>query len=87
MTASADDCKRSYRALALRHHPDKDGDEAHFKLLSNAFSTLSEPASRRAYDEELVQYRRRHPSWRYMLPPGFGAAAGTAPASPTSASR
>jgi DnaJ family protein A protein 2 len=49
-TASEDALKRAYRALALRHHPDKGGDPEAFKRVSEAFGVLSDPAKRRLYD-------------------------------------
>ena len=53
---SADDAtiKSSYRRLAMRFHPDKNpGDaeaEAKFKAISSAYSCLSDPQKRAAYD-------------------------------------
>ena len=54
---SADDAtiKSSYRRLAMQCHPDKNpgcGDsEAKFKAISNAYSCLSDPQKRAAYDQ------------------------------------
>lgn len=33
-TASTDEIKRSYRRMALKHHPDRGGDAEKFKALS-----------------------------------------------------
>lgn len=46
--------KSSYRKLALRHHPDKGGDEAMFKIISAAYEILSDDA-RRAERDRLQQ--------------------------------
>lgn len=53
--ASADDIKRSYRKLAMKHHPDKNpGDEAAekaFKEAAEAYSVLSDKDKRQRYDQ------------------------------------
>lgn len=52
----ADDAtiKRAYRAQALRWHPDKNGGSAEaaemFKLVAEAYATLSDAGKRAAYD-------------------------------------
>jgi molecular chaperone DnaJ len=52
--ASADDIKRSYRALAMRYHPDRNPGDTHaeerFKTISEAYATLRDAEARRRYD-------------------------------------
>ncbi len=64
--ATSEDIRRAYYALARRFHPDKLKDEASkakaekvFGHITEAYSTLSQPESRKKYDKE--QERSHHP--------------------------
>ncbi|KND51970.1 MAG: chaperone protein DnaJ [Parcubacteria bacterium C7867-001] len=48
--ATQDDIKKAFRKLAQKHHPDKGGDEAVFKEITEAYSVLSDDKRRREYD-------------------------------------
>ena len=50
-TASADELKKAFRRAAVEHHPDKGGDEAKFKELSEAYEVLSNSEKRQRYDQ------------------------------------
>lgn len=49
--ASPDEVKKAFRALAMKHHPDKKGgDEAKFKEINEAYETLSDDQKKQQYD-------------------------------------
>jgi molecular chaperone DnaJ len=49
-SATQDEIKKSYRKLAVEHHPDKGGNEETFKNISQAYDTLGDEEKRRQYD-------------------------------------
>ncbi len=53
--ASAEDIKKAYRRLAMKHHPDRNPDnpksEEHFKEAKEAYEILSDAQKRSAYDQ------------------------------------
>ncbi|WP_427886575.1 J domain-containing protein [Kribbella sp. GL6] len=64
-SASAAEIKSAYRKMALKVHPDQGGNAALFRLVQEAWTTLSDPAKRAAYDRSLDGHatppRPRHP--------------------------
>jgi len=54
--ASDAEIKKSYRSMAMKHHPDRNKDnpveaEAKFKQIKEAYEVLSDPKKRSAYDQ------------------------------------
>merc|ERR1740121_708241 len=50
-SASDADIKKAYRKLAVKHHPDKGGDQEKFKEITKAYEALSDPEKRAKYDK------------------------------------
>ncbi|MGH3909570.1 MAG: DnaJ C-terminal domain-containing protein [Pseudonocardiaceae bacterium] len=72
-TASTEDIQRAYRKLARQYHPDVNRDpsaEERFKEISEAYSVLSDPDTRKRYD-------RFGPDFR-QIPEGYEAYADAA---------
>jgi curved DNA-binding protein len=49
--ATPDQIKKAYRSMAMKHHPDRGGDQAKFKDISVAYDTLSDPQKKAEYDQ------------------------------------
>jgi hypothetical protein len=48
--STAGEIERLYKRLAVRHHPDRGGDEEEMKALNEAYTVLRDAETRRAYD-------------------------------------
>jgi len=48
--ATEDDIKKAYRKMAMKHHPDRGGDEKKFKQISEAYEILSDPQKKQMVD-------------------------------------
>jgi DnaJ homolog subfamily A member 2 len=49
--APTDEIKKAYRKLAMKHHPDKGGNQEDFKKITNAYEILSDPQKRQNFDQ------------------------------------
>lgn len=71
--ASVEEVRQAYRRLVKAAHPDLAGDPAQFRLVTEAYDVLSDPAQRAAYDRGLqpqwvpAPSRRRPRFGRYLL--------------------
>lgn len=49
--ASADEIKKAFRRAAVKHHPDRGGNEAKFKEINEAYEVLKDPTKKQRYDQ------------------------------------
>ena len=55
--ASETELKKAYKRLSMQHHPDRTGgDDAKFKQINEAYSTLKDPQKRQQYDNPQPQF-------------------------------
>lgn len=50
-SASPDEIKKAFRREAVKHHPDRGGDEEKFKEVNEAYEVLKDPSKRQRYDQ------------------------------------
>ena len=50
-SASADEVKKAFRRAAVKHHPDRGGNEADFKEINEAYEVLKDSSKRQRYDQ------------------------------------
>jgi DnaJ-class molecular chaperone len=55
--ASPEQIKKAFKQLAMKHHPDRGGDEAEFKKINEAYAILSDPERKQQHDNPGFHYR------------------------------
>ncbi|MEU8225099.1 DnaJ domain-containing protein [Kribbella sp. NPDC048915] len=68
-TASTAEIKTAYRKLVRQVHPDQGGNAALFHVVQEAWTTLSDPAKRAAYDRQLARAEAPPGEPRTTTPP------------------
>lgn len=48
--ATPDEIKKAYRKLAMKHHPDRGGDERKFAEIQSAYDVLADPQKKQMFD-------------------------------------
>ena len=69
-TATQDEIRKAYRSLAMKHHPDRGGNEEQFKQINEAYTTIGDAKKRAEYDsgfsfnstnwDDIFRHSRRH---------------------------
>jgi curved DNA-binding protein len=54
-SASDEEIKKAYRKLAMKHHPDRGGDQNQFQKIQEAYATLGDTQKRAEYDNPQPQ--------------------------------
>lgn len=49
--SSIEEIKKAYRSMAMKHHPDRGGNEQKFKEIEEAYRTLSDPQKKQMIDQ------------------------------------
>ena len=66
-TASPDEIKKSFRQMALKYHPDKNGNSEEskqkFMKIVEAYEVLSDEQARKNYDGSAFRVPRKAPGW------------------------
>ena len=68
--ATQDEIRKAYRTLAMKHHPDRGGNEETFKQVNEAYTTIGDSKKRAEYDsgfsynstnwDDIFRHSRRH---------------------------
>jgi molecular chaperone DnaJ len=69
--ADKEEIKKAFRKLAQKYHPDKGGDEAKFKEITEAYAVLGDEKRRREYDTYGQSFPGGAPGGAQGFPGGF----------------
>jgi DnaJ-class molecular chaperone len=58
-SATLDEIKKSYRSLAMKHHPDRGGDQNTFKNIAAAYDVIGDQQKRAEYDQQRAGGQQR----------------------------
>jgi len=58
--ASEDEIRSAYKKLAMKHHPDRGGDQTAFQDVQEAYSTLTDPGKRQQWEQQKA-FGQGHP--------------------------
>lgn len=61
--ADQDQIKKAYRSMAMKHHPDRGGDEKRFKEIEEAYRTLSDPQKKQMVDSGMDPNQQHNGGW------------------------
>lgn len=59
--ASEDEIRQAYKRLAMKHHPDRGGDQAQFQEVQEAHSVLTDPQKRQQWEQQRAFSQGGHP--------------------------
>lgn len=71
-SSSPEEIKQAYRRLAMKHHPDKGGNEAEFKKINEAYAVLGDSQKKADYDEGQSQSGWTGFGWNQQQSPSPG---------------
>jgi curved DNA-binding protein len=66
--ASSDEIKKAYRSMAMKHHPDRGGNEKNFKEIEEAYRTLSDPQKKQMVDSGMDPNQNGRGNWQQGSP-------------------
>jgi curved DNA-binding protein CbpA len=66
--AESSEIKTAFRTLAKTHHPDKGGDEEHFKKLQEAYVVLMDENTRAHYNAYIAQFKEKYETVTMEVP-------------------